>query len=81
MNLKPDYKRMFAKVQYVTNGMTRIFYISIGVEVSVSPSEIAVKKEPPKIRRRLYDRVKYCVECVIRNLGPLVFVWGILFGM
>ena len=33
MNLEPDYKRTFPKVQYVTNGRTLICCVFIGAEV------------------------------------------------
>ncbi len=33
MNLEPDYKRTFAKVQYMPNDKTLLYCIFIGVEV------------------------------------------------
>jgi hypothetical protein len=81
MNLEPDSERMFVKVQYVSNARTRIFRIFIVVGRLVIRIGIAGAEEKPKPERRRYDLVKYCVECVIRNWGPLMFVWGILFGM
>ena len=79
MDFEPDYRRMFAKVQYVTNDRTRIFCISIGVGESVILSEIVGEKEYSATGRRWYDRVKYFVGYVIRNWWLLVFVWDIFF--
>jgi hypothetical protein len=81
MNLEPDSKRMFVKVQYVSNGRTLICCIFIGAEESVILREIAGAEEHPTTERRWYDRVKDSVEYVIRNLGTLAFVWDKFRGM
>lgn len=81
MNLEPDSKRMFVKVQYVSNGRTSIFYIPIDAGEATILLEIAGAEGNPKTGRRWHDRVKDSVGYVIRNWWLLVFVWNIFFGM
>ena len=78
MNLEPDSKRMFVKVQYVSNGGTRVFCSFIAAGESVITLEIAGAEGNPT-GRRWYNRAKDSIEYVIRNWWLLVFVWDILF--
>ena len=52
-----------------------------GARESVIRIEIARAEENPKTGRRLYDRVKYCVECVIKNWWLIALVKYIFFWM
>lgn len=81
MVIEPDSKRMFVKVQYVSNGGTRVFCSFIAAGESVITLEIAGAAGNPKRGHRWYDRVKYLVGCVIKNWRLLVFVCGIFFEM
>ena len=81
MNLEPDFKRMFVKVQHMPNGRTRIFCSFRGAGESVITLEIVGDEDNPKMGHRWYDRVKKFVEYIGRNLGPLVFVWDKFRGM
>ena len=75
---KPKRTFSIPQLECRPTGMLCIF---IGAGESVILIEIAEAEENPKTGRRLYDRVKHCVECVIRYWRLLVFVWGTLFGM
>ena len=81
MNLEPDSKRMFVKVQYVSNGTTPIFGIFIDAGGSVILREIMGAEENPKTGRRWYDLAKESVEYIGRNWGPIVFILDRLCGM
>ena len=81
MNLEPDSKRMFVKVQYVSNGRTLICCIFIGVGEATILIEIVGAEEHPTTGHRWHNHVKDSVEYVIRNGVPLLFVWDKFFGM
>ncbi len=85
MNLKPDYRRMFAQAQYVKNGSNRSFCIFIGAGDLVVLLKIVGGTEKSKTGRRWYDRVKESVEYICRNWRSFVFVLDIVldifFGM
>ena len=76
MTIDPAPKRTFS-TQPMPNGRTRVSCSFIGTGESVITLEIVGDEENPT--RQWYDRVKYFVGYVIRNWGPLVFIWGIFF--
>jgi len=80
MDLEPDSKRMFVKVQQMPNGRTRTFYIFIGAGELAILLEIVGDEEHQTTRRRWHDRIKYFVGYVIQNLWLLMLVWDIFFG-
>jgi hypothetical protein len=77
MNLDPESKRTFVKVQHM-HGISLLF-IAVGRLTILI--EIAEAEENPKTGRRLYDRVKYCVECVIKNWWLISLIKYIFFWM
>lgn len=90
MNLEPDYKRTFPKVQYMPNDGTLICCIFIGAgliefETKIVQVRILVEivgdAEKSKTGRRWSDRVKESVKYIGRNLVPLLFVLDMFFGM